>query len=377
MLKIRLNSLLYSLFLAGIFSAIAPLGINQPAATQELESPNSLITPTQLVEQSNSEQLVEQLIGRWELQLPDGKSSFVFIFAPDGEFFDLSQSDTAIRFFWVIDSTQRLPQVVIHFGLGLLIGNLSGSEMQMQILPLNPDADSQELQKVTFKVRKLSSDYSLPGRLNVIEAEEHYRQQAVSARQLEAKLYVRDISVRQQSYFMRYQRFVADIQIMAQQFRFKSQTDNYNYQIFLSENGHVANTLAMPRLDNLRAYVSRVATQSNGRETTIVRIQCESINPTHQPPSLPIVMESDPQCPADYKLLGLRRSSSFPSSQPSPSSLPSLPPLSLPPLSPPPPPARPAPIPQKFPLPADIIPSRSIFPLPPIPARPPVEESIE
>lgn len=306
MLKIKLNSWLYCLFLASILSAITTFVIKHPAVTQELDAANS---PTKLADKPKSDPLIKQLIGRWEAQLPNGTST-VFIFAPDGEFFDLSIPDTAIRFNWVIDRTQLQPQVFVNFGIGILKANLSDSEeMQMRMLPLTPipNVSPEVLEKFIVPAQKLSSDYSLPVGTDVIEAEEHYRQRANLAKQSEAKQYISSINLSQKANFWEHQKFIPNIEGITEKIGIKSQTSNYNYQVFLSADGSVANVLAIPRGENLRAYFGRVTTESNTTGVTPVSIRCESIKPTNNPPLLPLptVVGGNLECPTDYELLGL------------------------------------------------------------------------
>ena len=308
MLKIKLNSWLYCLFLASILSAIATFVIKYPAVTQELDATTS---PTKLTEKPESEPLIEQLIGRWEVELSNGISS-VFIFAPDGEFFDLSTPDIAVRFYWVIDRTQPQPQVFVNFGIGILKVNLLDSEeMQMRILPLVPipNVNSEAIEKLVLPVRKLSSDYSLPVGTNVIEAQDFYQQQANLAKQSEAKIYISSINRLQQANFAEHEKFIPDIQTITQELGIKSQTSDYNYQVFLSQDDTVANVVAIPRDENLRAYVGRVTTKSNGSRLTLVAIECESIKPTNNPPLLPLptVIGGNLECPTDYESLSLNQ----------------------------------------------------------------------
>ncbi|MDJ0557171.1 MAG: type IV pilin-like G/H family protein [Microcoleaceae cyanobacterium MO_207.B10] len=292
--------------MASILSAIATLVIKHPAVTQELDR---ITSPTKLREKTKSDLLVEQLIGRWKIELPNGTSS-VFIFAPNGEFFDLSIPDTAIRFNWVIDRTQPQPQVFVNFGIGILKANLSDSEeMQMRVLPLAPipNVSSEVLEKFILPASKLSSDYSLPVGRDVIEAEEHYRQRANSAKHSEAKQYISSINMFQKANFWEHQKFIPNIEEIVEKIGIKSQTSNYNYQIFLSEDGRVANVVAIPKGENLRGYFGRVATKSNNTGVTPVAIECESIKPTNKPPSLPLptIVGGNLECPTDYELLGL------------------------------------------------------------------------
>lgn len=312
MLRIKLNSWLCCLFLAGILSAIATFVIKYPAVTQELDA---ITSPTKLTEKPESDPLVEQLIGRWEVELPNGISS-VFIFAPDGEFFDLSKPDTAIRFYWVIDRTQPQPQVFVNFGIGILKANLSDSEeMQMRVLPLAPipNVNSEAIEKFVLPARKLSSDYSLPVGRDLVEAEEHYRQRANLAKQSEAKQYISSINMFQKANFWKHQKFIPNIEEIAEKIGIKFQTSNYHYHIFLSQDDRVANVLAIPKGDNLRGYFGRVATKSNNTEVTPVAIECESIKPTNNPPLLPLptVVEGNLQCPTDYELLGFQQRAGF------------------------------------------------------------------
>lgn len=291
MFKVQFSRLFGYLLLAGAFSAIFSFNVNL-ATAQVPENSSS----------SDSTQVTEQLVGRWEFQLPYGVPPYTAIFAPNGQFFELRQPDRAVRYAWAIDFSQQPPQVIINYGLGLFVGNLSGSEMQMQVLVLVPQEGYQLNQEILIQARKLSSDPTLPVGVTVTEAADFYRSQADLARQTEAKTYVGAVNRSQQAYHLEHQQF-ANTQAVEEYLGTILSSDNYDYQIFLSEGDRVANVLAIPKRDGLKAYVGRVTVQANGRDTFPTALICESINPTRNLPGLPTVAEGSLQCPADYQLL--------------------------------------------------------------------------
>lgn len=255
--------------------------------------------------QANLDTVEQQLIGRWELRPALGTKfgkKYIVIFAPNGEYFELNQSKEAIRFRYTIDGAKKPPQVMIEYGIGVLTGTLAGSKMPIKLTETRIAEYSQFKGKVIIQARKLSADAQLPADVTVIEAAEHYQRQVNLARQLEAKSYLSIVNTAQTLYFIKYQRFASNLQSVAEFIGGDYQGEFYTYQLFLSDNGSIANIVAVPKLTNLKSYLRRITIKTRAEEPQTISVLCESEKPTTQVSSLPKNIGTKLQCPVGFRL---------------------------------------------------------------------------
>ncbi|MEM9004367.1 MAG: type IV pilin-like G/H family protein [Cyanobacteria bacterium P01_F01_bin.86] len=265
--------------------------------------------PLQVVSrQDNQADLLEQLLGVWEFRTPDCSVVGTGIFTAEGIFWDLSKPGDAIRFTWKFDFTQPEPQVVVEIGEALFIGSLSASEMQMQVVPLLDDDLLQADQELTVLAQKLSSDTQLPEGIRMIGAVASYQEEANFYRQLQARTTISSIHRSQQFYFYENQEFISDMQVLEIYSDTVYQSENYEFQIVLSEEGQVANTLALPKTDSsqpntLRTYLGRVAFPATPESLLTPTLVCESIAPTQEIPTFPNYPMNSLTCPEGYEVV--------------------------------------------------------------------------
>lgn len=294
----RLSCFSCGLFLAALLFTLLPLISRQSAVAQALPA-SSLPSPL-----TQGEQIREQLVGRWEFLFGEGQRVPV-IFTADGQTFALGlrvdQQDTAVRAPWSIDFTRPQPQVVVDCGPFLLVGSPSETDMQMQIFRSPLEQNSQPFPEV-ISIRKVSADTRLPGGVTVIDVVDFARRQTALARQSEAKSYVGAINRSQQAYFLENQQF-ANAQAVEDYTGIDLKTENYDYQISITQEGRVANVVAIPKRSDLNTYVGRVITRSIAGEIVTVSILCESDRPTQTPVALPAITADLFQCPAGYQSL--------------------------------------------------------------------------
>jgi Type IV pilin-like G and H, putative len=271
----------------------------------------SSLTDTQAAEVSTSQKnlnfIEQKLVGRWELISPLGnparKKPAIVIFAPNGQYFELTSNKEAIRFKYTIDRSKQPPQVIIQYGIGVLTGTLTGSKIQFQLAETPIPKYSKLRGQVVFQVRKLSADVNLPENVAVIEAAEHYQRQVNLARQAQAKSYLSTVNYAQNSYFIEYQRFATDFQNIAKYIGGDYRGEFYTYKLFLSDNGYTVNTVAIPKYSNLKSYLGMITVVNRGAaDSYMVKGLCESEKPINQVSSTPKIVGTKIQCPAGYRL---------------------------------------------------------------------------
>lgn len=272
-----------------------------------------------LTSQTNSNLIEQKLLGRWELSPLSNqieKQTHIVIFAPNGNYFELTPHKEAIRFQYSIDVSNQDPQIIIQYGIGVFTGTLTDSQMQFQLTETPISEYSKLRGQVIFKARKISVDINLPTDVTVIEAAEHYQRQANLAKQIQAKSYLSTVNYAQNSYFREHQRFAPDFQTITKYIGGDYRGEFYMYKLFLSDNGYVVNTVAVPKFSNLKSYLGTITLVKVGAgDPYVVQGLCESEKPTSQVSLMPKIVGTKIQCPAGYRFSELQ-----PSAQTSPRS---------------------------------------------------------
>jgi Type IV pilin-like G and H, putative len=285
------------IFLTGML-IISLLGPSYPTDAQAAEV---------LTSQTNLNLIEQKLLGRWEVRSSLGnqirEQTSIVIFAPNGQYLELTPHKEAIRFQYSIDVSKQPPQIIIQYGIGVFTGTLTGSQMQFQ-LTKTPISEYSKLRgQIIFQARKLSADVNLPIDVTVIEATEHYQRQVNLTRQAQARSYLSTVNYAQNSYFIEYQRFAPDFQTIAKYIGGDYRGEFYTYEIFLSDNGYVVNTVAMPKYSDLKSYLGMVTVVKLGSSAPyVVQGLCESEKPTSQVSLMPKIVGTKIQCPAGYRL---------------------------------------------------------------------------
>ena len=122
------------------------------------------------------------------------------------------------------------------------------------------------------------------------------------ARESEASIYVSAVNRFQQAALLEYARFETNIQAIARQIGGEGgkllQSENYDYTVRLSADGNVVSTIAIPKHNDLRAFVGRVSISIDSFSNSIlVDTLCQSTSPTDQMPDLP---DDTGACPTGY-----------------------------------------------------------------------------
>ena len=81
-----------------------------------------------LTSQTNLNLIEQKLLGRWELSPLSNqieKQTPIVIFAPNGNYFELTPHKEAIRFQYSIDVSNQDPQIIIQYGIGVFTGTFT------------------------------------------------------------------------------------------------------------------------------------------------------------------------------------------------------------------------------------------------------------
>jgi hypothetical protein len=258
--------------------------------------------------QKKMESFEQQLIGKWQLKFVGNNSEDLItdiIIAPMGQYLELSRSSKeAIRFSYIIDSSKRPPQILIEYGIGVFSGTIVGSKIELRLIKTKIPEYSKLIGKAFIQGRKLSSETSFPESIAVIDAADHYQRQVSIVKQSQASNDVSMINISQQTYFGNNQIFAPNLQVLERQefFGVKKYSKDYNYQMFLSQDGRVVNIIAIPKIDKFKGYVGRVIIRQTKYGLKTPSIFCESISPTRQFPVLSNIEANNIQCPVGYEV---------------------------------------------------------------------------
>ncbi len=258
--------------------------------------------------QKKNESFEKQLIGKWELKFVANNSKQLItdvIIAPMGQYLELNRaSKEAIRFQYIIDSTEQLPRIIIEYGIAVFSGTIVGSKMQIRLIKARVPEYSKLIGKVLMQGNKVSSETNFSEDITVIGAADFYQRQVSMVKQSQASTDVLMIKISQQTYFKKNQAFAPNLQVLERQesFGVKKYSKDYNYQVFLSQDGRVANIIAIPKIDKFKGYVGRVIIRQTKYGLKAPSILCESINPTRQFPVLSNIEANNIQCPVGYEV---------------------------------------------------------------------------
>jgi uncharacterized caspase-like protein/type II secretory pathway pseudopilin PulG len=118
--------------------------------------------------------------------------------------------------------------------------------------------------------------------------------QALKAKQSEAKSYMGVINRAQQAFYLEQSKFASTIEEL--ELGIRSETKNYKYKIFIADKTKTLAT-ATAQEDKLKSYTGAVFVIHipDGYGTTITKI-CETIHPSRTPPEMPHLVGSEIQC---------------------------------------------------------------------------------
>lgn len=258
--------------------------------------------------QKKLESFEQQLIGKWNLKFIGNNANDLdadVIIAPMGQYLELNRlNKEAIRFSYVIDSSKQPPQIIIEYGIAVFSGTIVDSQMQVRLIKARIPKYSKLIGKVLMQGHKLSSETNFSDDITVIDAADFYRRQVFIVKQSQASTDVSMINSSQQTYFRNNQAFAPNLQVLERQefFGVKKYSKDYKYQMFLSQDGRVANIVAMPKIDKFKGYVGRVVIRQTKYGLKAPSIFCESMNPTRQFPVLSKIEANSIQCPVGYEV---------------------------------------------------------------------------
>ncbi|MBD2021421.1 hypothetical protein H6F43_14675 [Leptolyngbya sp. FACHB-36] len=282
--------------------------------------PTSAQSPPPAPQQSSAP-IPQQLLGRWEARLPipaptTASRTVTLIFDSQGNLFSLEKEQKEItRFKYRIEGSPS--QVLANFGFFMLLGNVADQQMLLTVLipPTTSVSPSQNLAAIDLRqwtpsdllirLRKISSDTTLPPGVPVVDPDDQLRLLAERARESEARTYIGSMNRVQQAYFLEKNRFGTLAELQLGQAGPSAETRNYRFQVRLSGDRQSAQNVAIPTRDGLKSYVGLVTTRSEKGEVITITALCASQQPTRQVPafSKPRLVNKQLQCPTGYTRL--------------------------------------------------------------------------
>jgi uncharacterized protein (TIGR03067 family) len=289
-----------------------------------LANPISISQATSNTSSEANQAIDKQLLGQWKLNIQQMRDEWkinqgsaanlpeiTIIFTPEGKLFwiDSTYPGKAIELQYKTNSKTQPKQLDVSLKderkpkletLETIYQFTADGQLRveagMENGRLRPTAFTQK----TFILQKVSSVAELPANVEVVDV---LRDQAIKAKQSEARQYVGSMNRSQQAYFLENNQFSAKLDSLG--LGIKSETENYRYSINLIDGKRLVQHMGVAKVDGLKSYtgfvqLTKIRSGESAGELTTVATLCESNQPTRSQPGKPQIQGNEIKCPIGY-----------------------------------------------------------------------------
>lgn len=260
-----------------------------------------------VAQKTDTKEIAQQLLGRWQAQDPVSKEEFTFIFAPEGELFMVlptpEGSSIALKIDYQINPAAQPMQLDIQLSadqkLLTIFEITTDGKLRLELDGLEPGLSRPtEFQNQAIFFEKTSELTTVPEDIQVITLAKLNNQMSGTPEE-EAKKYMYALTQVQQAHYLEQGKFATAIEQVS--IGLRTETEYYRYQFLPQGDGTKSVIItAIAKDSELPSYTGAVfAIKTNEGNRPLAQI-CKTDQPSTQPPtilSVPTDNSSEVECP--------------------------------------------------------------------------------